>query len=115
MSLIDAKKRLGLCFDTSGRAAFGSSWFRYLNNQVDLEASEVFHFTDVFRFALELGSDADSWVNTKCLSESEAGRAEAAQALLSFSDLPILAVQPLTSDSKKEWGLVRGRYFRFAK
>jgi ADP-heptose:LPS heptosyltransferase len=107
MSLIDAKKRLGLCFDTSGRAAFGSSWFRYLNNQVDLEASEVFHFTDVFRFALELGSDADSWVNTNCLSESEAGRAEAAQALLSFSDLPILAVQPLTSDSKKEWGLVR--------
>jgi ADP-heptose:LPS heptosyltransferase len=101
MSLIDAPEKLGLSFDVSGRPTFGSNWFRYLNNQVEAESDEVFHFTDVFRFALGLEDE----VHLPALIETEHGRAEAETALADMgSPLNVIAVQALTSDSKKDWG-----------
>lgn len=103
MSLIDAKTKTGLTFDAQGRASFGSSWFRYLNHQVDSEGPEVFHFTDVFRFALGL---EDEPLGPPALVETEKGRAEAEKFLESFEGARnFVGVQPLTSDTKKDWGL----------
>ena len=121
MGLTDSKRRLGLSFDDSGQASFGSRWFRYLNDQVELESSGVFHFTDVFRFALEIGSEFESPTSGRLLAETPAGQKEA-EAFLRGVTLPavsaagqtsepvgpkILVVQPLTSDEKKDWGLSR--------
>ena len=106
MSLIDCKSKTGLCFDAQGRASFGSSWFRYLNFQVDADGPEVFHFTDVFRFALGIEEDGDS---SPFLLETESGKREAAEFLreLTGASADLVAVQPLTSDAKKNWGADR--------
>lgn len=104
LSLIDAKERVGLCFDATGRAAFGSSWFRYLNNQVDAESKDVFHFTDVFRFGVGLNDE----IHKSALLETQAGQSEAEEFLANFEGTgPVLAVQVLTSDVKKNWGVER--------
>lgn len=105
MSVIEAKQRTGLCFDNTGRAGFGSSWFRFLNTQVEAEGEEVFHFTDVFRFALGVGEE----VHRPALIETLAGAVEATRAITEMcgeSD-GFIAVQALTSDAKKDWGLNR--------
>lgn len=104
MSLIDAKIKTGLCFDAQGRVNFGSNWFYYLNQQVDSEGTEVFHFSDVFRFALDLDWDRDGATND-VLIESARGRAEADEVLRELNSQSIIAVQPLTSDEKKNWGI----------
>lgn len=104
MSLIDARIKTGLCFDPQGRVSFGSNWFRYLNHQVDAEGSEVFHFSDVFRFALELDWESES-ATESTLIETSNGRAEADQVLQALNSQNIIAVQPLTSDVKKNWGV----------
>lgn len=109
MNLIEAKDRSGLCFDPQGRATFGSNWFRYLNTQVDAEGDEVFHFADVFRFALGLSDDAASGAQRSALNETVRGRAEA-DAFIEGAfgvDGEFIAVQALTSDVKKDWGLER--------
>ena len=112
MNLINAKERSGLCFDHQGRATFGSSWFRYLNNQVDSDGDEVFHYSDVFRFALGLVDEASAHTQKSGLVETVKGRTEAEEFLdMTFSTAParkeLIAVQVLTSDSKKDWGLER--------
>lgn len=104
MSLIDAKIKTGLCFDAQGRVSFGSNWFYYLNQQVDADGHEVFHFSDVFRFALDLDWERDGAVNA-VLVESERGRAEADEVLKDLNSRNVIAVQPLTSDEKKNWGV----------
>jgi ADP-heptose:LPS heptosyltransferase len=106
LSLIEAKNKNGLYFDSQGRASFGSSWFRHLNSQVDAEGRETFHFADFFKFAL--GFEELPTLST-CLSETEKGRKEAQAVLDRFpNDVDgLLAVQALTSDSKKDWGLDR--------
>jgi ADP-heptose:LPS heptosyltransferase len=109
MNLIEAKERTGLCFDHQGRASFGSNWFRYLNYQVDADGEDVFHFADVFRFALGLGDDSSYLFKKSPIVETVKGRAEADSFLKSTigTDVPFIAIQPLTSDPKKDWGLER--------
>lgn len=101
MSVINSKKRTGLCFDASGFASFGSNWFKFLNNQVDAESTEVFHYLDIFRFGLELGEEASP---RSSLVETVAGRKEAAAFLRAVGAREVVAVQALTSDTKKDWG-----------
>ncbi len=119
MSLIEAKKRIGLCFDAQGRGTFGSSWFRHLNSQVDAESLETFHFTDIFRFACGL----ESVHIASPLEPTAKGEQEVAKFLNAASSFDckekvggasapphrpdFLVVQALTSDVKKNWGLVR--------
>jgi ADP-heptose:LPS heptosyltransferase len=104
MGLIEAKERKGLVMDNDGRGVFGSNWFRYMNQQIDLESGEVFHYNDIFRFALGLDTIND---RTVALCETEAGLAEAAILLKGRADRRIVCVQALTSDTKKDWGLDR--------
>lgn len=104
MSLIDAKERKGLVMDHDGRGVFGSNWFRYMNQQIDLESSEVFHYNDIFRFAIGLENSHD---RTPALSETAKGRAEADEILLGRTERRLVCVQALTSDVKKDWGLDR--------
>jgi ADP-heptose:LPS heptosyltransferase len=109
MGLVPTKKKTGLCFDHSGRASFGSSWFRFLNHQVESEGRETFHFTDIFRFGLELG---DAVSSGPVLEETARGKSEAeswmstnAQGSGAQGSGPLVAVQVLTSDPKKDWSL----------
>ncbi|RYZ65216.1 MAG: hypothetical protein EOP05_20915, partial [Proteobacteria bacterium] len=100
MGLIDSKQRVGLSLDASGAATFNSNWFRYLNTQIDLDSSEVFHFNDIFRFALGLENVKSV---RPILQETEAGAKEA--DALSRGLKQIVCVQALTSDIKKDYPL----------
>lgn len=103
MNVVDAKEKQGLVFDANGRASFGSNWFRYLNTQVDADGSEVFHFSDVFRFALRVEGVQS---NLPALQETIEGRAEADAFAGDWCDASnLVCVQALTSDTKKEWGV----------
>lgn len=114
MRLLEGPQKIGLSLDADGKADFGSPWFRYLNCQAALESEDVFHFIDVFRFALGL----DTQCGFPTLLETRAGRAECHSLLDRDSsggrDLDrdgesrdFILVQPLTSDEKKDWGLDR--------
>ena len=102
MGLVDARERLGLVLDHDGRGVFGSNWFRYLNLQIDLESTEVFHFNDIFRFALGLESVRGQ---NEILKETVRGIAEADKVLSDVAGRRIVCVQALSSDIKKDWGL----------
>lgn len=108
MGLIPAEHRIGLTLEADGRASFHSNWFRYMNAQIDQEGAEVFHFNDIFRFAL--GLEAAKTLSGKSrslpsLQETDAGRAEA-EALL-FGLESVVSVQMLTSDVKKDYPIIR--------
>lgn len=96
--------RIGLCLDSHGRASFGSPWFKYLNSQVEADGCEVFHFADVFRFALDLGDESS---RRPALVETVVGRREAEAFLEQAQIQDFIAVQTLTSDAKKDWGFAR--------
>ncbi len=99
VSLIEGQRKIGLHFDDYGKAVFGSPWFHYLNSQIEAEGEEVFHFTDIFKFALGV----ETMQFNPSLIESSEGRAEVEH--LFTGPREYLAVQPLTSDIKKNWSL----------
>ncbi|MCM2283007.1 MAG: glycosyltransferase family 9 protein, partial [Bdellovibrionaceae bacterium] len=101
-SMIQGPVKIGLALTAQGLAAFNSPWFRYLNAQADEDSDLVFHYSDVFRFALGL----EDGPNRLSLHECPAGQDEA-KAFLPQEGRRLLLVQPLTSDSKKDWGLER--------
>lgn len=103
MSVLRGKRKLGLSFDATGAASFGSSWFKFLNSQVDADGRETFHFSDIFRFSLGLRERPAF----PPLVETDGGMTEANTFLESsgLGERAFIAVQPLTSDPKKNWGL----------
>ena len=110
MGLIPAKQRIGLVLEADGRASFNSNWFRYMNVQIDQEGSEVFHFNDIFRFALGLENAVQTELvsnNSRqpALVETEAGRLEALSIVGDSKTL--VSVQMLTSDTKKDYPLIQ--------
>ena len=104
MGLIDAKERIGLVLDHGGRGIFGSNWFRYLNQQIDLDSNEVFHFNDIFRFALRVDSITAA---IPILTETARGQHEADGIMADVQGAKIICVQALSSDTKKDWGFDR--------
>ena len=104
MSLIEARERRGLVMDAQGRGVFGSNWFRYMNQQIDLESSEVFHYNDIFRFALGVDTVQD---RTPALMETAKGLTEAQPFIAQAGGRKIVCIQALSSDVKKDWGLDR--------
>lgn len=100
LGLIPARKKLGLSFDAAGVGVLGSDWFRFLNNQVEVESSETYHFTDLFRFAVDLNDPI-----SLALLETEKGREEVRRAIQTTGEKNLVVVQALTSDVKKNWGL----------
>ncbi len=107
MGLIEARERKGLVMDNDGRGVFGSSWFRYMNQQIDLESGEVFHYNDIYRFALGLETVHD---RASALMETSRGSTEASTILKAQGIAPtakLICIQALSSDAKKDWGLDR--------
>ncbi len=101
LGYLRCKTKLGLGFNPRGQAEFHSPWFRYLDQHADPSVKDVFHYTDVFMYACDLGESERVWN----LRPTEKGHEE-----LKALGLPrenVIAVQPLTSDEKKNWGLER--------
>ena len=101
MGAIDATEKQGLVLDDQGLPVFGSVWFRYLNSNAYHQDELVFHFTDIFKFALDL----DARKTRPHLVETTEGMKEALEWLRDSKEF--IVVQPLTSDSKKNWPLKR--------
>jgi ADP-heptose:LPS heptosyltransferase len=100
MGLIEAKQRIGLVLDQDGRASFNSNWFRYMNTQIDHDGTEVFHFNDIFRFALGLDEIQTA---RPIMKETDAGKADA--LAIAGETQHLVAVQMLSSDLKKDYPL----------
>lgn len=100
IGMIPSRSKLGLSFDASGKGAFGSNWFRFLNSQVDLDGAETFHFSDLLRFGVDLNEPIPLG-----LLETEKGRQEAKKCLEVIGQANLVVIQALTSDVKKNWGL----------
>lgn len=92
---IRAKDRVGWHYDLGGRAGIHSSWLQYLNNQVAAGAKDFFHLSDIFFYSAGL-TGAPDWE----LKDTPAGLAEARSYI---TDRPLIALQTLTSDTKKNW------------
>ncbi len=97
--LLHVPQILGLHFDDRGLPQFGSRWFKYLNDQAEWEGERAFHFADVFLY----GAGLKNFRGSISLKATESGRLEARRLLEHVEDF--MVVQPLTSDSKKNWGL----------
>ena len=48
--MINANERLGLSYNSSGQASFGSPWFQYMNDYLTTNTGEIFHFADIFKY-----------------------------------------------------------------
>ncbi|MGE4131756.1 MAG: glycosyltransferase family 9 protein [Bdellovibrionales bacterium] len=96
---LEAKEKLGLVTTEHGRVQFGSPWFRYLNERADTADRPILHYADIFRYGSEVAERPADWT----LFSSEGARKE-----VDALDLPageFIAIQALTSDPKKNWGL----------
>ncbi|MBX9767356.1 MAG: glycosyltransferase family 9 protein [Bdellovibrionales bacterium] len=100
VSQIEAEDVQGAHTDESGVAAFGSSWFRLLDQWSVDNLETEFHYSDVFWH----GSGLGHFSRQPVLRETEAGRAEV-QELLQDEQGPVMCIQALTSDAKKNWGI----------
>lgn len=98
--LIAAKEKRGLALAPGRPAHFGSRWFEHLNGQEDLPGIR-YHHTDIFRF----GSGLADGYPVYGLRETELGAEEARRLVGDLTGF--IALQPLTSDVKKNWGLDR--------
>lgn len=102
--LIQAKEYCGLVIERDGRPQFGSNWFRYLNEKADQLGKDMFHYADIFRFALaQSGAPVEfNWrINPDDLSLAAQFAKDAGRFVL---------LQPFTSEIKKEWGLDNWRH-----
>lgn len=96
---ITATDKAGLVMSRNGSASFGSTWFSYLNDYVAAGGKEVFHYSDIFSYGT--GYTPPNEVN---LPEVATGVAEA-ERILGNSAGPVILIQALTSDEKKNWSL----------
>ncbi len=97
LGMIESPDKVGLCLESPGRASFGSSWFRYLEDHVASGQGEIFHFSDVFVY----GSDITDLRRGLRVWETQRGQAEADEILGQQKDFVL--VQALSSDVKKNW------------
>jgi len=100
-SLINAENHLGLSLNSRGQASFGTPWFRYLNDVVGAGASSIFHYADLFKY----GTGAPQEISELPLRETVTGRAEYENWRNGrvYSSRRKIALQVLTSDTKKNW------------
>ena len=103
--LVGAREVVGLSIDDAGRPSISTRWMQEINDRADVFDPDAFHFSDAFALAVDVDRDGEPF----SLVESARGRAEADSALAGVCG-PFLAVQALTSDEKKNWGL--GRFER---
>ncbi len=94
MDLLECSNKLGFNYQ-NGKAEFGSNWFRRLNAN---DSDKEFHYID---FLLG-GSEVSDQRPEISLVETTHGQHEAKKIT---DGRPVIAVQPLTSDRKKNWGI----------
>ncbi len=105
-SLVQAEDKVGLSLNSRGQASFGSPWFRFLNDVVGAGARSIFHYSDIFQFAIGGSTVTHPYSNRpSAFSETAAGREEyeAWRKNHTYSSGPKIVLQTLTSDSKKNW------------
>ena len=95
---IEAGQTIGLALNGQGRPRFGSSWFQFLNDKAEDRGSENFHYSDIFWFGAGLNREPRQWRwQTTMRAKQEAQNI--------IKEKPkIIAMQPFTSETKKEWG-----------
>jgi hypothetical protein len=93
---IDARVTQGLHFEGENKVVFTDPWFRYFNDYYHLPEPHLFHFSDVLQRAV---SQSEVMEGIK-LTQTAAGRAEASKILEGSG--PIVALQPLSSDTRKD-------------
>ena len=96
---LTANEKLGLSYDSLGRAHFHSPWFRYLNRFAQAPSENIFNYTDLFWQACELNGRQKKWP----LRVTPSGLNELAS--LNLQARPLLTLQVMTSDAKKNWDL----------
>lgn len=96
MGYLQGKSKLGLTFNSIGRAEFFSPWFRYLDGKI---SGDVFHHLDIFSQACEVFGDERRWPFVL----TPGGESEVRNLGLPRGR-ELIAVQALTSDEKKNWG-----------
>ena len=99
VSQIEAEDYQGAHTSASGVPAFGSPWFRLLDQWSLDNGSTEFHYADVFFH----GSGLRGGSRRSLLRETEAARVEVKPLLAGTA--PLICVQALTSDEKKNWGV----------
>lgn len=97
-ALIDAHEKVGLVMSANDQPQFGSPWFRHMNDFAHVSVASGFHFIDIFKNALSV-SKADR-VMPGALKVTEKGQQETERLI---NDKPLAVIQPLTSDTKKNW------------
>jgi ADP-heptose:LPS heptosyltransferase len=96
-SAIHARDKIGLRIDRNGVGRYGSSWFSHLNDCAGEENLEPFHYSDMFSYGAGVRP-----INELTLRETEDGLRES-ENLIPKGNGPLVLVQTLTSDAKKNW------------
>lgn len=101
MGYFSAKSKQGLTWTAAGAVDFHSPWFRYLDALAGApQERDTFHYVDVFAQATETFSEERRWP----LVLTPKGASEV-RALNLPRGREWIAVQTLTSDEKKNWGV----------
>lgn len=104
---VQAREKLGLTYGPNGRAHFHSPWFRYLDARAQVAAQDIFNYVDIFLQACGLKHAEPTWA----FETTVRGQREV-EALGLGADRPLVVIQALTSDAKKNWNgwreLIRG-------
>jgi len=97
-TLVQGKEVMGLSLDKNGHPRFGSTWFRHLNRYgLDREGAH-FHYSDLFYFGAQLGTETEKFD----VKESVAGMKKA-DAIVADDDY--ILIQATTSETKKNYPL----------
>ncbi len=99
MNLIQASEKQGLVIDNNQRPAFGSRWFRYMNNISTTYSKHKFHLSDVYQWAC--GAEENEKIQLVATAEGEAEAAEIIKLLSNSNSITVLQTQ--SSDTKKNW------------
>lgn len=108
-SLVEGKEKIGVHYADNGQVIFGSTWFRALDERAAKLSSATFHYSDYLKHGTRGRNSSSptekSQDNQKIsmLCESPEGKKAAAAHVSDWQEY--LCIQPLTSDSKKNWGL----------
>ncbi len=98
---LECRERVGLWIDNQNKALIESAWFHHLNKDDLVEASERFHFVDIYKAAAQI----DRPRLGISIKENRDSQKRAESFLRSLGIGPNIVVQPLTSDIKKNWSI----------
>ncbi len=99
---LESKEKVGFWIDHIGQPIIDSAWFRHLNSDDLGDDAECFHLVDIYKAASNIKK---SRIGLSLNEDPEAQE----KIKNKFGARPLIVVQALTSDQKKNWGLQRYR------